>query len=164
LEKHDGEIDDEKDAIDSYMRMMECARPTLYADADGRDDSIFSSKLVTVGTSDLALGALRFGAFKVCCRRDTLPARDNCSQAAHRRRGAILRRAAFMKERPKTMVRRRDLLGVVLAGAGAAVASSVTSEPATAKPVDLKDKRKARYQANSAEVRNFYRVASYPAR
>jgi hypothetical protein len=36
-------------------------------------------------------------------------------------------------------------------------------EPAAAKPVDLKDKRKARYQANSAEVRNFYRVNSYPA-
>jgi hypothetical protein len=69
-----------------------------------------------------------------------------------------------MKERPKTTVRRRDLLGVVLAGAGAAVASSVTSVSATAKSVDLKDKRKARYQADSAEVRNFYRVNSYPAR
>ena len=69
-----------------------------------------------------------------------------------------------MKERPKTMVRRRDLLGVVLAGAGAAVASSVTSVSAPAKSVDLKDKRKARYQADSAEVRNFYRVNSYPAR
>jgi hypothetical protein len=69
-----------------------------------------------------------------------------------------------MKERPKAMVRRRDLLGVVLAGAGAAVANSVTPEPAAAKSVDLKDKRKARYQANSAEVRNFYRVNSYPAR
>ena len=52
-----------------------------------------------------------------------------------------------MKERPKRMVRRRDLLGVVLASAGAAVASSVTPEPAAAKSVDLKDKRRARYQA-----------------
>jgi hypothetical protein len=71
-----------------------------------------------------------------------------------------------MKERPKTMVHRRDLLGVVLASAsaGAAVTSAVTPEPAAAKSVDLKDKRKARYQANSAEVRNFYRVNSYPAR
>jgi hypothetical protein len=33
-----------------------------------------------------------------------------------------------------------------------------------AKRVDLKDKRKARYQANSTEVRNFYRVNSYPVR
>jgi hypothetical protein len=69
-----------------------------------------------------------------------------------------------MKERPKRMVRRRDLLGVVLASAGAAVAGSVTPESAAAKSVDLKDKRRARYQADSAEVRNFYRVNSYPGR
>jgi hypothetical protein len=69
-----------------------------------------------------------------------------------------------MKERPKTKVRRRDLLSLVLANAGAAVVNSVMPEPATAKPVDLKDKRRPRYQANSAEVRNFYRVNSYPAR
>jgi hypothetical protein len=69
-----------------------------------------------------------------------------------------------MKERPKTMVRRRDLFSLVLASAGAAVASSATPVPAAAKSVDLKDKRKARYQADSAEVRNFYRVNSYPAR
>ncbi len=69
-----------------------------------------------------------------------------------------------MKERPKTMVRRRDLLGVVLASTGAAVANSVTPDLAAAKSVDLKDKRKARYQPDSAEVRNFYRVNNYPAR
>ncbi len=69
-----------------------------------------------------------------------------------------------MKERPTANIRRRDLFGVVLAGAGAVVADAVTAEPATAESVDLKDKRKARYQANSAEVRNFYRVNSYPAR
>ena len=69
-----------------------------------------------------------------------------------------------MKERPKTIVRRRDLLNLVLAGAGAAAANAVAAEPAAAKPVDLKDKRQARYQANSAEVRDFYRVNSYPAR
>jgi hypothetical protein len=91
-----------------------------------------------------------------------LVAAISCALAVKQR--TVLRRAAFMKERPKAMVRRRDLLGVVLAGAGAAVANSVTPEPAVAKSVDLKDKRKARYQANSAEVRNFYRVNSYPAR
>jgi hypothetical protein len=69
-----------------------------------------------------------------------------------------------LKERLKTIVRRRDLFGVVLAGAGAAVANAVAAERAAATPIDLKDKRKARYQANSAEVRNFYRVNSYPAR
>jgi hypothetical protein len=69
-----------------------------------------------------------------------------------------------MKERPGTFVRRRDLINLVLAGAGAAAANTVAAGPAAAKPVDLKDKRKARYQANSAEVRNFYRVNSYPVR
>jgi hypothetical protein len=69
-----------------------------------------------------------------------------------------------MKGRPKTIVRRRDLLSLVLASAGAAFADAVEAEPAAAKSVDLKDKRRARYQANSAEVRNFYRVNSYPVR
>ncbi|MEI9923088.1 MAG: formate dehydrogenase [Bradyrhizobium sp.] len=69
-----------------------------------------------------------------------------------------------MKERPKAVVRRRDLFGLALAGAGAVVAEVVTAEPAAAKSVDLKDKRRPRYQANSAEVRNFYRVNAYPAR
>jgi hypothetical protein len=40
----------------------------------------------------------------------------------------------------------------------------VVSNPALAKPVDLKDKRRARYQANSAEVQEFYRVNRYPVR
>jgi predicted nicotinamide N-methyase len=69
-----------------------------------------------------------------------------------------------MKERPKTTVRRRDLLHLVLAGTGASVADVIAAEPGAAKSVDLKDKRRARYQANSAEVRNFYRVNSYPVR
>jgi hypothetical protein len=62
------------------------------------------------------------------------------------------------------MVHRRDLLRLAIAGAGAVAASTVVPETATAKPVNLKDKRKARYQANSAEVQEFYRVNSYPAR
>jgi hypothetical protein len=69
-----------------------------------------------------------------------------------------------MRERPKTIVRRRDLLGLVLAGTGAAVATAITAEPAAAEPINLKDKRRSRYQADSAEVRNFYRVNNYPAR
>jgi hypothetical protein len=69
-----------------------------------------------------------------------------------------------MKERLVRVIRRRDLLRFAMAGAGAAAASTVVPEPAVANPVDLKDKRRARYQANSAEVRNFYRVNAYPAR
>ena len=69
-----------------------------------------------------------------------------------------------MKERPRTNIRRRDLLRFAIVGVGAAAASAGVLEPVDAKPVDLKDKRKARYQANSTEVRNFYRVNSYPVR
>ena len=69
-----------------------------------------------------------------------------------------------MKQRRQMIVRRRDLLSLVLVGAGAAVTNAAAVEPAAAKSVDLNDKRKARYQPNSAEVRNFYRVNSYPTR
>jgi hypothetical protein len=61
-------------------------------------------------------------------------------------------------------VHRRDLLRLAIAGVGTAAASTVAPAPVSAKPVDLQDKRKARYQANSAEVQNFYRVNSYPTR
>jgi hypothetical protein len=69
-----------------------------------------------------------------------------------------------MKERLGTMIHRRDLLTLAVAGAGAATATTLVPEPADAAPVDLTEKRKARYQADSAEVRDFYRVNSYPAR
>jgi hypothetical protein len=69
-----------------------------------------------------------------------------------------------MKERLNTIIHRRDLLRLAIASAGAATARSLVLEPAVAKPVDLKDKRRARYQANSAEVQDFYRVNGYPAR
>jgi hypothetical protein len=69
-----------------------------------------------------------------------------------------------MKERLKTDVRRRDLLHIAIAGAGVAVTSVIAAEPVLAKPVNLADKRKARYQSNSVEVRNFYRVNAYPAK
>jgi hypothetical protein len=69
-----------------------------------------------------------------------------------------------MRERPRMSVRRRDLFGVVLAGAAAAVADAVAAEPAAAQPIDTKYKRRSRYQPDSGEVRNFYRVNAYPAR
>ena len=59
---------------------------------------------------------------------------------------------------------RRDLLRLAMAGTGAALIGSQLPEAASAQSVDLKSKRRARYQADSAEVRNFYRVNSYPTR
>ena len=69
-----------------------------------------------------------------------------------------------MKERAEINIRRRDLLGVAIAGAVATATSAIVLEPAAAKAVDPNDKRRARYQANSPEVRNFYRVNAYPVR
>jgi hypothetical protein len=68
-----------------------------------------------------------------------------------------------MRERPKAIIRRRDLFRVAIAGAATASTAAVPG-PAAAKPVHLQDKRQARYQASSAEVQNFYRVNAYPAR
>ena len=69
-----------------------------------------------------------------------------------------------MKEDFERKFPRRDLFRFAIAGAGVAVISSQLSEPAFAESVDLKSKRRPRYQADSAEVRNFYRVNGYPAR
>lgn len=57
---------------------------------------------------------------------------------------------------------RRDLLRFAIAGTGTALIGSQLQEPAFAQSVDLKSKRRARYQPDSIEVRNFYRVNSYP--
>ncbi len=60
---------------------------------------------------------------------------------------------------------RRDLFRLAMAGTGAALLTgSQFPEPASAQSVDLESKRRARYQADFAEVRNFYRVNSYPTR
>jgi hypothetical protein len=69
-----------------------------------------------------------------------------------------------MKGPLKSLILRRDLFRAAIAGIAAAATSALMPEPATAGPVDLKEKRRARYQANSPEVQDFYRVNSYPAR
>jgi len=68
-----------------------------------------------------------------------------------------------MKDKFERMFLRRELLQFVIVGTGSALVLSQGTELASAKPVDLKSKRRARYQADSPEVRNFYRVNSYPA-
>ena len=69
-----------------------------------------------------------------------------------------------MQENFERKFPRRDLFRLAIAGTGAALIGSQLPEPGFAEPVDLKSKRRARYQAHSAEVRNFYRVNSYPVR
>ena len=66
------------------------------------------------------------------------------------------------KENPKRKIPRRDLLLLTIAGSSVAAVGALVSLPAPAQSVDMKDKRRARYQSNSAEVRDFYRVNSYP--
>ena len=68
-----------------------------------------------------------------------------------------------MKERLSTVLRRRDLLHAMITGAAAAAGiTAVVLETTAAKPSTTNEKRGARYQPNSAEVRNFYRVNRYP--
>jgi hypothetical protein len=69
-----------------------------------------------------------------------------------------------MKGRAHAAVYRRDLLRLVVVSTAAATAGTLTVESVVAEPTGSAGKRKARYQANSAEVQNFYRVNSYPAR
>jgi hypothetical protein len=61
-------------------------------------------------------------------------------------------------------VHRRDVLRVLGVGAGAAVAGSSTLVEPAAAQVSNDEKRKARYQPNSADVQNFYRVNRYPTK
>jgi hypothetical protein len=69
-----------------------------------------------------------------------------------------------MKEQLLTTVHRRNLLHFVVAGTIAAVAGTGAPVAVAAEPGSSSDKRKARYQANSAEVQDFYRVNRYPIR
>ncbi len=64
----------------------------------------------------------------------------------------------------KTAVGRRDFLRALGAGAGVAVtAAAPLATPAHADSETNDEKRKARYQANSANIQTFYRVNRYPS-
>jgi hypothetical protein len=67
-----------------------------------------------------------------------------------------------MHDKNRVAIGRRDLLRVV-ASVGIAAAALGTSPGADkTKPSDNRGKRRSQYQGNSAEVRDFYRVNSYP--
>jgi hypothetical protein len=68
-----------------------------------------------------------------------------------------------MKTGISTIVGRRGLLRAVITSAAAAAGiAAVVRETTAAKPSATNDKRRARYQPNSAEVQTFYRVNRYP--
>ena len=59
---------------------------------------------------------------------------------------------------------RRDFLRALGAGAGvAAVTAAPLATPAAADSENNDEKRKARYKADSAEVKTYYRVNRYPS-
>ena len=68
-----------------------------------------------------------------------------------------------MKAEPKANLARRNFLRALGAGAGIAAAPAVLVAEAKADSENNDEKRKARYKANSAEVKTFYRVNRYPS-
>lgn len=71
-----------------------------------------------------------------------------------------------MKQQLEALIRRRDLLrAAAVAGiAGMSAATVISARAVEAPKRNAQDKRRARYQANSAEIQNFYRVNRYPVR
>ena len=69
-----------------------------------------------------------------------------------------------MKSDGKEKLGRRDFLRALGAGAGvAAVSAAPMATPAAADSENNDEKRKARYKADSAEVKTYYRVNRYPS-
>ena len=68
-----------------------------------------------------------------------------------------------MKQKEKTKLGRRDFLRAMGAGAGIAVTAAAPLATQAAAAESDADKKKARYQANSADVQTFYKVNRYPS-
>jgi len=67
-----------------------------------------------------------------------------------------------MKEQEKEKLGRRDFLRAMGVGAGLAVAAGAPLATEAVAAESDADKRKARYQANSADVQSYYRTNRYP--
>jgi hypothetical protein len=70
----------------------------------------------------------------------------------------------LMSKRHKATIGRRQLLRSGMIGFIATAASALEIDTVAADTETNEEKRKARFQANSAEVQNFYRVNRYPKR
>lgn len=69
-----------------------------------------------------------------------------------------------MKSEPKSKLGRRDFLRALGAGAGVAVTTAAPLATQAAADSETNDeKRKARYDANSSDVKAYYRVNRYPS-
>lgn len=68
-----------------------------------------------------------------------------------------------MKTEPKANLARRNFLRALGAGAGVAVSPAALVTQAKADSESNNEKLKARYKADSADVKNFYRVNRYPS-
>jgi hypothetical protein len=69
-----------------------------------------------------------------------------------------------MKRQQKATLGRREFFRALGGGAALVAAAGSLADEARALPANYQDRRKARYQANSPEVQNFYRVNRYPAK
>jgi hypothetical protein len=69
-----------------------------------------------------------------------------------------------MKKQRKTTLARRVFLQTLGAGITLVAAAGPLTGAAGAATANYQDKSKARYQPNSLEVQNFYRVNRYPAK
>jgi hypothetical protein len=67
-----------------------------------------------------------------------------------------------MTKQRKAMLGRRELLHTFGVGVTWVAAAAPLAGEARAATANYQDKSKARYQPNSAEVQNFYRVNRYP--
>jgi len=68
-----------------------------------------------------------------------------------------------MKTEPKAYLARRNFLRALGAGAGVAATPAVLVTEAKADSESNDEKRKARYKADSPEVKTYYRVNRYPS-
>jgi hypothetical protein len=65
-------------------------------------------------------------------------------------------------KKQKPMLGRREVLRTLVAGATVVAAADPRVDQAWANASNYQNKNKARYQPNSADVQNFYRVNRYP--